>query len=123
MRQTKVSKPLHLNETTYHSNSSTHCFWWQVVSELRTHNTTISMRSGNFAPHHADFAWFLVTFGYSLPFCTVNKCNTFAQVEICFLLVIDTLNPDKGGVGLLIAQTSFVTKDNAFGIQAKLELN
>lgn len=89
------------------------------MPEFSSHNTTVSMRSGNLSPHHSDFAGFFVSFGHSLSFGTVNKCNTFAKVEVCFLLFIDTFNPDKGGVGLLIAKTSFVAKDNAFGIQAR----
>ena len=93
------------------------------MPEFSSHNTTVSMRSGNLSPHHSDFAGFFVSLGHSLSFGTVNKCNTFAKVEVCFPLVIDAFNPDKGGVGLLIAQTSFVAKDNAFRIQAKYEIS
>lgn len=89
------------------------------MPELSSHHTTVSMRPGNLAPHHSDFASLLVSFGNSLSFGPVNKRNTFAKVEVCFFLVRDSFNPDKGGVGLLIPQTSLVAKDNAFGIQAK----
>ena len=86
------------------------------MPESSSHNTTVSMRSGNLSPHHSEFACFLVSFGYCLPLGTVNKCNTFAKVEVGFFLVADAFKPYEGSVRLLIPQTSLVAKDNAFCI-------
>ena len=89
------------------------------MPEFSSHNATVSMGTCNLPPHHSDLACFLVSFGHSLSFGTVDECNTFAKVKVCFLLIRDSFNPDKGGVGLLIPQTSLVAKDNAFGVQTK----
>ena len=89
------------------------------MPESSSHNTTVSMRSGNLSPHHSEFAWFLVSFGYRLSLGTVNKCHTFAKVEVGFFLVADSFKSYKGGVRLLIPQTSLVAKDNAFCIEAE----
>ena len=86
------------------------------MPESSSHNTTVSMRSGNLSPHHSEFACFLVSFGHRLPLGTVNKCNTFAKVKVGFFLVADSFKPNKGSVRLLIPQTSLVAKDNAFCI-------
>lgn len=110
-------KPQHYKP--YHSDSSAHSFWWKVVPELGSYYTTVSMRSGNFSPHHPDFGSFLVSFGNRLSLGTVNKCNTFSKVEVCFFLFINSFKPYKGSVRLLIPQTSLIAKDNAFCIQAE----
>ena len=89
------------------------------MPESGSNNTTVSMRSGNLSPHHSDFTCFLITFGNCLSLGPVNKCDTFAKVEVGFLLVTNSFNPYEGGVGLLVPQTSLVAKDNAFCIQAK----
>ena len=89
------------------------------MPESSSDNTTVSMRSGNLSPHHSDFTCFLLSFGYCLSLGTVNKCNPFAKVEVCFFLVANSFNPYKRSVGLLVPQTPLVAKDNAFCIQAK----
>ena len=89
------------------------------MPEPGSHHTTVSMRSGDLSPHHPDFARFLVSFGHSLSLGTVNKCNTFSKVKVCFFLFANSFKPYKGSVRLLIPQTSLVAKDNAFCIQAE----
>ena len=89
------------------------------MPEPGSYNTTVPMRSGNLSPHDSEFACFLVSFGYCLSLGTVNKCNTFAKVEVGFFLVTDSFKPYKRSVRLLIPQTPLVAKDNAFSVQAE----
>ena len=81
----QMSKVL-FQKIAYHSNSSTHCFRWKVMPELCSYNTTVSMRSCDLSPHYSHFTGFLISLGYRLSFGTVDKGNTFAKVEICFIL-------------------------------------
>ena len=106
------------HQTTYHSDSSSHSLWWKVMPEFSSYNTTVSVGSHHFSPHHTDFTCFLVSFGNSLSLGTIHKCNTFAKVEVCFFFAVYSFYPYEGCVGLLIPQASLVAKDNAFGVKA-----
>ena len=88
------------------------------MPEFSSYNTTVSVGSHHFSPHHTDFTCFLVSFGNGLSLGTIHKCNTFAKVEVCFLFAVYSFYPYEGCVGLLIPQASLVAKDNAFGVKS-----
>lgn len=69
----------------YHSESCTHCFGRQILSELCSHYSTVSVWPGNTPPNNSEFARLLVASLLRLLVDFVNVHYTFPQIKVRFL--------------------------------------
>ena len=84
-----------------------------MSAELNTHNTRVSMMTGDLTPDNTGLRVVDGALG------SVNISNTLTQVKLNILLSVNTLNLDQRVVGVLGTKTTGVPKDTAFRIQSK----
>lgn len=74
------------------SNRSTEGLWWEVLLEVSTDDTRVTVGSGNLAPHNSDLGASDLLAG------TVDEGDTLTEVEFSLLWRGDTLDLDQRAV-------------------------
>ena len=95
------------------SESSTHGLGWQVLDELCSHESVVTVALVNGSPHHSVFR----VFPQSL--CLENVSDTLAEVVAGCLLVICSLDLEEGELLALISLTSFKTYECGLVVKSR----
>ncbi len=70
------------------------------------------MSAGDLSPHRSELAAVLEVLGL------VDECNTLAEVELGALVVLYTVQLQKGGVVVGVTSAASVTENRSLGVQA-----
>lgn len=97
------------------TNASSESLRGDVVGELGTNDTRVTVRAGDAAPDDADLGATNLLGGL------VDVSDTLAEVELGLLGLLDTLDLDEGGVALGNALRALVAHDPSLDVKTRLK--
>ena len=103
---------LDLAREKHDSNGGTEGLGGQVSGELGLDRSTVSVVSGDLAPHGSDLGTSLE--GLSL----VDVSHSLAEVVLSVSLSVHSLDLEDGVVGLLVTLTLGVSSDNGLSVES-----
>lgn len=92
MVDTLIAIPLDVGWVQHDSDRSTEGLWWQVLSEVGSDNTVVTVGSGDLTPDDSDLGT------SDLLVASVDVGNLLTQVELGVLWRVHTVDLDQGGV-------------------------
>ena len=96
----------------HHTQSGADGLGWQVVAEVGTDGTSVSVSASNLAPHDT-------VLGTSALSGTVDESNTFSEVIASSIDVADSLQLQKRGVGVLVPLAPLESKMNCLSVESE----
>ena len=96
----------------HNSNPTSNALWGEIPRELTLDNTVASMAPANLSPVHSELASILSTARRSLG----DVGDALSKVKLGVFFGITSLNFDEGGVVVLVAKTTLVSKDGSWNV-------
>jgi hypothetical protein len=99
----KTRRRLNTRGVEHHAQGRSHGLGRQVLPETSADHTRVSVSASDLAPDDADLL------ALSLPLLsTVDEGHPLAQVEVCVVARLNSLDAQQGHVGVLVPQTPVV---------------
>lgn len=108
-------KRLDARRVEHDANTSGESLRRDVVCELGTNNTRVTVGTGDATPDDADLGTTDLLGGL------VDVGDTFAEVELGLVRLLDTLNLDERGVAPSDALRALVAHDPSLDVKTRLE--
>jgi len=95
-----------------------HCLWWQILGELASDGTGVTVWSADFAPNDSSSVSGGANIsGVGLCLRLVDVSDSFSKVKLSIFLVVNTLKLDERGFFVLIAKTTSVTGEDTLSVK------